>query len=73
VTTGLKDEIPKIEGIESLYGRSVHHCPSAMVFEYRDKPLAIYGKGDQGRICADDETVVRRRHTLHQWLSDFLT
>jgi thioredoxin reductase len=73
LTTGLKDEIPKIEGIESLYGRSVHHCPSAMVFEYRDKPLAIYGKGDQGRICADDETVVRRRHTLHQWLSDFLT
>jgi thioredoxin reductase len=27
LTTGLKDETPKIEGIERLYGRSVHHCP----------------------------------------------
>jgi thioredoxin reductase len=48
LTTGLKDEIPKIEGVERLYGRSVHHCPYCDGFEYRDKPLAIYGKGDKG-------------------------
>ena len=47
LTTGLKDEIPKIEGVERLYGRSVHHCPYCDGFEYRDKPLAIYGKGDK--------------------------
>ncbi len=27
LTTGLTDEVPQIEGIEQLYGRSVHHCP----------------------------------------------
>jgi thioredoxin reductase len=48
LATGLKDEVPQLEGIESLYGRSVHHCPYCDGFEHRDQPLAVYGAGDKG-------------------------
>jgi thioredoxin reductase len=48
LTTGVKDDVPKIDGIQKLYGRSVHHCPYCDGFEYCDKPLGVYGKGDKG-------------------------
>ena len=38
LTTGLIDELPRLEGIERLYGRSVHHCPYCDGFEHRDQP-----------------------------------
>jgi thioredoxin reductase len=48
LTTGLQDEVPRIEGIESFYGQTVHHCPYCDGYESSDKPIAIYGKGDKG-------------------------
>lgn len=48
LATGLKDQVPQLEGIETLYGRSVHHCPYCDGFEHRDQPLAVYGAGDKG-------------------------
>jgi thioredoxin reductase len=48
LTTGLKDQLPQIDGIERLYGRTVHHCPYCDGFEHRDQPLAVYGQGDKG-------------------------
>jgi thioredoxin reductase len=36
LATGLKDVVPKLDGIEPLYGRSVHHCPYCDSFEHRD-------------------------------------
>src|SRR4029078_3523367 len=48
LTTGLIDEVPRLQGIERLYGRSVHHCPYCDGFEHRDQPLAVYGAGDKG-------------------------
>jgi thioredoxin reductase len=48
LTTGLTDDVPQLEGIEGLYGRSVHHCPYCDGFEHRDQPLAVYGVGDKG-------------------------
>jgi thioredoxin reductase len=48
LSTGIRDELPKIKGIEKLYGRSVHHCPYCDGFEHRDQPLAVYGNGDKG-------------------------
>jgi len=52
LTTGLIDELPRLEGIERLYGRSVHHCPYCDGFEHRNHPLAVYGKGDKGASLA---------------------
>ncbi|MEO7971636.1 MAG: NAD(P)/FAD-dependent oxidoreductase [bacterium] len=48
IATGVVDEIPKLEGLESLYGRSVFHCPYCDGWEVRDQPLAVYGKGENG-------------------------
>ena len=63
LTTGLIDEVPRLEGIERLYGRSVHHCPYCDGFEHRDQPLAVYGEGDKGAGLA---------LMMKQWSSDVL-
>ncbi len=60
LTTGVVDELPEIEGIEKLYGRSVHHCPYCDGWEVRDQPLAIYGKGRHGYELALELTVWSR-------------
>lgn len=48
IATGVVDEIPNLEGVESFYGRSVFHCPYCDGWEMRDQPLAVYGKGKNG-------------------------
>ena len=48
LATGVRDHIPRIEGIEELYGRSVHHCPYCDGWEHRDTPIAVYGHGHHG-------------------------
>jgi thioredoxin reductase len=48
IATGVVDQIPKLEGLESFYGRSVFHCPYCDGWEMRDQPLAVYGKGENG-------------------------
>ena len=48
LATGVVDELPEIEGLEELYGTSVHHCPYCDAWEWRDQPLAVQGRGEQG-------------------------
>lgn len=48
LATGVVDDIPAIEGIAELYGRSVFHCPYCDGWEKRDQPLAVYGRGESG-------------------------
>jgi thioredoxin reductase len=48
IATGVIDEIPNLEGVDSFYGRSVFHCPYCDGWEMRDQPLAVYGKGENG-------------------------
>jgi thioredoxin reductase len=48
LATGVVDHLPEIEGLDSLYGRSVFHCPYCDGWEMRDKKIAIYGKGKNG-------------------------
>jgi thioredoxin reductase len=48
IATGVCDNLPAIDGIEELYGRSVFHCPYCDGWEVRDAPLAIHGNGDRG-------------------------
>jgi thioredoxin reductase len=63
LTTGLTDEVPRLEGIEQLFGRSIHHCPYCDGFEHRDQPLAVYGAGDKGAGLA---------LMMKQWSSDVI-
>jgi thioredoxin reductase len=48
LATGLTDQLPEVEGTEALYGRSIFHCPYCDGWEVRDRPIAIYGRGDDG-------------------------
>jgi thioredoxin reductase len=52
LATGVVDEIPEIEGLQALYGKSVHHCPYCDAWEWRDQPLAVYGRGEAGTALA---------------------
>jgi thioredoxin reductase len=48
LATGVVDELPDIDGLEPLYGSSVHHCPYCDGWEWRDQPVAVYGQGEDG-------------------------
>jgi thioredoxin reductase len=48
LATGVVDHVPDIEGIEAFYGTSVFHCPYCDGWEFRDRPLAVYGCGAHG-------------------------
>lgn len=52
LATGVVDELPDVEGLEPLYGTSVHHCPYCDAWEWRDQPIAIYGQGEAGCTLA---------------------
>ena len=46
LATGVVDDVPRLNGIEPLYGRSVYHCPFCDAWERRGQPIAAYGNGD---------------------------
>lgn len=48
LATGLKDQLPEIDGIETYYGKSVHHCQYCDGWESRDRAIAVYGKNRDG-------------------------
>ena len=48
IATGVCDNLPEIDGIHELYGRSVFHCPYCDGWEVGDQPIAIYGSGSRG-------------------------
>ena len=57
LATGVVDELPQVEGLPELYGRSVHHCPYCDGWEWRDHPLAVYGRGESASALAIALTV----------------
>lgn len=50
LASGVIDELPSIDGLQPLYGRSVFHCPYCDGWEVRDQPLGVYG-GDVARAA----------------------
>ena len=60
---GLSYEPPALPGIESLWGRSVFHCPFCDGWEVRDRALAVHGNGPD---------VVRTAVVVSGWSSDLV-
>lgn len=60
LATGVGDNVPDIDGIGELYGKSVFHCPYCDGWEVRDQPIAIYGRGEKGHGLALELTVWSR-------------
>jgi thioredoxin reductase len=52
LATGIVDELPALDGLEALYGTTVHHCPYCDAWEWRDRPLAAYGEGEAASSLA---------------------
>jgi thioredoxin reductase len=48
LATGVVDRVPQIEGFDTLYGKTIHHCPYCDGWEYADAPIAVYGSGHTG-------------------------
>lgn len=45
VTSGLRDELPEVEGLRERWGRDVIHCPYCHGYEVRDEPIGVLGTG----------------------------
>ena len=61
VTTGLRDELPDIEGLHERWGRDVLHCPYCHGHEVRDRRLGVIGTSPES---------VRYAQIVRQWSSD---
>jgi len=44
LATGVRDEIPGVEGMATWFGKGVYHCPYCDAYEHRDRPLATFGR-----------------------------
>ena len=60
LATGVVDELPVLDGLEALYGTSVHHCPYCDGWEWRNQPIAVYGTAEDGKALALGLTVWTR-------------
>ena len=45
LAVGVRDELPPIAGLASLWGTGVLHCPFCHAWEVRDEPLAVCANG----------------------------
>ena len=61
LATGVRDILPPLEGADSFYGRSIHHCPYCDGWEHRGEVIAVYGSGDKGAGLAK---------LMSQWSAD---
>lgn len=63
LATGVVDDVPDIEGLDALYGISVHHCPYCDGWEHRDAPIAVLGCG---------ETALKFVLAMTRWSADLV-
>jgi thioredoxin reductase len=47
LATGVKDELPEIDGLAALWGTGVFHCPYCHEWEVRNKPWGFIARGEQ--------------------------
>jgi thioredoxin reductase len=48
LATGLRCELPPIQGLAGVWGHGAYHCPYCHGWEVRDRPLAVYGTNAAG-------------------------
>ena len=68
IASGLFDIVPRIPGIDALFGRSVFQCPYCDGWEMRDRKVAVYGRRT-ARIPdgARDDGVGARHRAVQRW------
>lgn len=73
LATGVVDEMPNLPNIGQYYGKSVHHGLNCDAWEWRDRSVVAYGKGEDGMNLALELTVWTRDITLCTDGPSFLT
>jgi thioredoxin reductase len=63
IATGLMDRLPRVQGLKELFGTSVFQCPYCDAWEFRNKPVAIFGQRSRGLEMA---------RALTAWTKDIL-
>ena len=63
IATGVADDLPAVDGLNECYGLSVFHCPYCDGWEWRDRRIAIIGRGKHGVALA---------LSLRTWSADIL-
>ncbi|HET7810241.1 MAG TPA: NAD(P)/FAD-dependent oxidoreductase [Steroidobacteraceae bacterium] len=63
IATGVFDLVPRIPGIDELFGTSVYQCPYCDGWEMRDRRILAYGRGQRGFEMA---------RALTAWSSDLV-
>ncbi|MBA2498840.1 MAG: NAD(P)/FAD-dependent oxidoreductase [Chitinophagaceae bacterium] len=48
IATGLKDNLPEIEGFKECYGKTIHHCPYCDGWEITGKKIGVYASQKNG-------------------------
>jgi thioredoxin reductase len=77
---GMRYDLPQVEGVSELWGERIFHCPYCHGWEVRDRPIAVYGRGEKSvhqalmlsalsddvvLLCdGDSETAAERRERL---------
>lgn len=77
---GMRYDLPQLEGVSELWGERIFHCPYCHGWEVRDRPIAVYGRGEKSvhqalmlsplsndvvLLCdGDSETTTERRERL---------
>lgn len=52
IATGLRDNLPTVEGMGQFFGKSVFHCPYCDAWEVRDKKIGVYARNKNGtELC----------------------
>jgi thioredoxin reductase len=45
LATGIRDELPAVDGLDACYGITAHHCPYCDGWEHREKTIGVIGRG----------------------------
>ncbi|MCV9887895.1 NAD(P)/FAD-dependent oxidoreductase [Metabacillus halosaccharovorans] len=63
LTTGLKENLPRVKGINEYYGKSLFSCPYCDGWELRDQPLVLIGENSNTTHLAK---------MIYQWSHDLV-
>ncbi|ARK29557.1 NAD(P)/FAD-dependent oxidoreductase [Halalkalibacter krulwichiae] len=61
--TGLKEDIPSIEGLQDVYGKTVFSCPYCDAWEHRDQPIVLIGNTKQ---------LIHQIRLIYNWSKDLI-
>ncbi|CAM3729417.1 Thioredoxin reductase family protein [Roseomonas mucosa] len=63
LATGVVDQLPPLEGLDAVWGRSAWRCPICDGWEHRGRPLAVHG---------NSEDAVRFALEIRHWTPDLV-